>query len=95
MGRGAEAQAVLADFQKRAGRDFYYLLASAYVQGLSGDRRAALDDLWQAQLSSPDLGKLSVLAGVRQFPIRVKCATLPWHALRAAAESHSEVVSTE
>jgi nitrogen fixation protein NifU and related proteins len=42
-----------------------------------------------------DLGKLSVLAGVRQFPIRVKCATLPWHALRAAAESRSEVVSTE
>jgi nitrogen fixation protein NifU and related proteins len=42
-----------------------------------------------------DLGKLSVLAGVRQFPIRVKCATLPWHALRAAAESRDEVVSTE
>jgi nitrogen fixation NifU-like protein len=42
-----------------------------------------------------DLGKLSVLAGVRQFPIRVKCATLPWHALRAAAESRGEVVSTE
>jgi hypothetical protein len=60
MGRGAEAQAVLTDFQKRAGRDFYYLLASDYVQGLSGDRRAALDDLWQAQLSWPDLEKLSV-----------------------------------
>jgi hypothetical protein len=60
MGRGAEAQAVLADFQKRAGRDFYYLLASAYVQGLSGDRRAAMEDLWQAQLSWPDLGKLSL-----------------------------------
>src|SRR5262245_14643642 len=42
-----------------------------------------------------DLGKLSVLAGVRQFPVRVKCATLPWHALRAAPESRSEVVSTE
>jgi hypothetical protein len=60
MGRGAEAQAVLADFQKRAGRDFYYLLASAYVQGLGGERRAALDDLWQAQLSWSDMGKLSV-----------------------------------
>ena len=44
---------------------------------------------------SEDLGKLSVLAGVRQFPIRVKCATLPWHALRAAVESSSEVVSSE
>src|SRR5262245_47196644 len=39
-----------------------------------------------------DLGKLSVLAGVRQFPIRVKCATLPWHALRAAVEASNEVV---
>jgi len=42
-----------------------------------------------------DLGKLSVLAGVRQFPVRVKCATLAWYALRAAAESRDEVVSTE
>jgi nitrogen fixation NifU-like protein len=45
--------------------------------------------------SHEDLGKLSVLAGVRQFPIRVKCATLAWHALRAAFESSNEVVSTE
>jgi len=42
-----------------------------------------------------DLGKLSVLAGVRQFPIRVKCASLPWHTLRSAAESRDDVVSTE
>ena len=42
-----------------------------------------------------DLGKLSVLAGVRQFPVRVKCATLAWYALRAAAEARDEVVSTE
>jgi len=31
-----------------------------------------------------DLGKLGVLAGVREFPTRVKCATLPWHTLQAA-----------
>jgi nitrogen fixation protein NifU and related proteins len=49
----------------------------------------------ESQEGDGDLGKLSVLGGVRQFPIRVKCATLPWHALRAAAESRSEVVSTE
>jgi nitrogen fixation protein NifU and related proteins len=49
----------------------------------------------ESQEGDRDLGKLSVLEGVRQFPIRVKCATLPWHALRAAAESRSEVVSTE
>jgi nitrogen fixation NifU-like protein len=42
-----------------------------------------------------DLGKLSVLAGVRQFPIRVKCASLPWHTLRSAAEDKREIVSTE
>jgi len=42
-----------------------------------------------------DLGKLAVLAGVRQFPIRVKCASLPWHALRSAAKASDEVVSTE
>ncbi|AGM40822.1 hypothetical protein SPISAL_03640 [Spiribacter salinus M19-40] len=32
----------------------------------------------------PSLGKLSVLAGVRAYPMRVKCATLPWHTLEAA-----------
>jgi nitrogen fixation NifU-like protein len=42
-----------------------------------------------------DLGKLSVFSGVRQFPLRVKCASLPWHALRAAVDAHDEVVSTE
>jgi nitrogen fixation NifU-like protein len=42
-----------------------------------------------------NLGKLTVLAGVRQFPVRVKCASLAWHTLRAAAEARDEVVSTE
>jgi nitrogen fixation protein NifU and related proteins len=42
-----------------------------------------------------DLGKLTVFAGVRQFPIRVKCASLPWHTLRAAVDAREEVVSTE
>jgi nitrogen fixation NifU-like protein len=41
------------------------------------------------------LGKLEALAGVRQFPIRVKCASLPWHTLRAALDLRSEAVSTE
>ncbi len=34
--------------------------------------------------ATEDLGDLSALAGVREFPVRVKCATLAWHALRAA-----------
>ena len=41
-----------------------------------------------------DLGALSAFAGVRQFPIRVKCATLPWHTLCSAIGSGHEV-STE
>jgi nitrogen fixation NifU-like protein len=43
----------------------------------------------------PDLGKLSVLAGVRTYPSRVKCATLAWHTLEAALTRSHEVVSTE
>lgn len=42
-----------------------------------------------------DLGKLSVFAGVREFPMRVKCATLAWHTLRAALEGSDATVSTE
>jgi nitrogen fixation NifU-like protein len=42
-----------------------------------------------------ELGALTALAGVRQFPIRVKCASLPWQALRAAVAARDEVVSTE
>ncbi|GAB6068086.1 SUF system NifU family Fe-S cluster assembly protein [Methylothermus subterraneus] len=41
------------------------------------------------------LGKLAVLAGVRQYPSRIKCATLPWHALEAAIQGRQEPVSTE
>lgn len=41
------------------------------------------------------MGKLAVLAGVRDYPSRVKCATLAWHALRAALEHRSEAVKTE
>lgn len=41
------------------------------------------------------LGKLAALSGVCQFPVRVKCATLAWHTLRAALEAKDGVVSTE
>jgi nitrogen fixation protein NifU and related proteins len=43
----------------------------------------------------PDLGKLEVLAGVREFPARVKCATLAWHTLQAALKDRAAPVSTE
>jgi nitrogen fixation NifU-like protein len=41
-----------------------------------------------------DLGKLSVFAGVREFPVRVKCASLAWHTLKAAL-AREEKASTE
>jgi nitrogen fixation NifU-like protein len=41
------------------------------------------------------LGKLEVLAGVREFPVRVKCATLAWHTLQAALAGGDRPVSTE
>lgn len=41
-----------------------------------------------------ELDRLQVLAGVRQYPVRVKCATLPWHTMRAALAGSAEV-STE
>jgi nitrogen fixation protein NifU and related proteins len=41
------------------------------------------------------LGELAALGGVREFPMRVKCATLAWHTLRAALEGRREPVSTE
>lgn len=45
---------------------------------------------------APKLGKLAAFEGVRQFPMRVKCATLAWHTLEAALESPGEpTVSTE
>jgi nitrogen fixation NifU-like protein len=40
------------------------------------------------------LGNLKIFAGVREFPVRVKCATLPWHTLHAAL-NNNETVSTE
>ena len=42
-----------------------------------------------------DMGKLDVLAGVHEFPERVKCATLAWHTMKAALESTGLPVTTE
>lgn len=73
------------------------LLASASlmtlaVSGKTLDGARAVAERFVALVtsSSPpdgdDLGDLAVMAGVRDYPGRVKCATLPWHALRAAIE---------
>ncbi len=42
-----------------------------------------------------DIGKLKALEGVKEFPARVKCATLPWHALRSALNNDDKTASTE
>ena len=42
-----------------------------------------------------DLGKLEALSGVRQLPVRIKCATLSWHTLQAALEKQTTPAKTE
>ena len=48
-----------------------------------------------ADIDEDRLGKLAVLAGVRDYPTRVKCASLAWHTLRAACDDTHEVATTE
>ena len=48
-----------------------------------------------AESSSVDLSKLTALDGVREHPSRVKCATLPWHALHAALSQSQTTATTE
>ena len=76
-------------------------LLTESVKGKTIAQAEALFTRFQRMITAPvdapldDLGKLSVLGGVRQFPVRVKCASLAWHTLRAAVEARDELVSTE
>lgn len=66
------------------------------VRALFGRVHAMLAEDAPAQdMGKQDVGKLKVLEGVKEFPMRVKCATLAWHTLVAALEDRSEVVTTE
>jgi len=71
------------------------------VKGKSRGAVAALFDKVHSALTQqeaavdPALGKLAALSGVREFPARVKCATLCWHTLNAALERGTATVSTE
>ena len=49
----------------------------------------------EADIDLEAIGKLAVLAGVREYPARVKCATLAWHTLDAALKNEQEAISTE
>lgn len=63
------------------------------VEHLFDDFRHMVTDA--ASAPHPELGKLEVLAGVREFPARIKCATLAWHTLHAALRDQHVPVTTE
>lgn len=80
--------------------------ASMMTESLKGKTRAEAEGLFetfhglvtgkpQATVDAPKLGKLAAFSGVSEFPVRVKCATLAWHTLRAALNGAGEPVSTE
>ena len=78
--------------------------ASLMTESVKGkpvaDAKALFSRFQQMITAPPDgqvehLGKLDALAGVRQFPVRVKCASLAWHTLQAALDARDDVVSTE
>jgi nitrogen fixation NifU-like protein len=49
----------------------------------------------EAEFDAEHLGKLAIFAGVREFPMRIKCATLGWHTMQAALGQSDHVVTTE
>jgi len=74
------------------------------TEAVKGKDRSSVRQLFErvhALLTQPDgapdpaLGKLAALSGVREFPARVKCASLCWHTLNAALASSPAPVSTE
>ena len=78
--------------------------ASLMTEAVRGKDRASVRQLFErmhALLTQPGteadagLGKLAALSGVREFPARVKCASLCWHTLNAALEHKTATVSTE
>lgn len=78
-------------------------LMTEFVKGKTTSQVEADFDRFHALLTAPPgetpssegLGKLAVFSGVREYPARVKCATLAWHALRAALEAKGETAKTE
>jgi nitrogen fixation NifU-like protein len=82
---------------KGAGCSISTASASMMTEALAGKSRAEALALFQrfhelltsdpskaAENAAPELGKLAVFSGVCEFPVRVKCASLPWHTFRAA-----------
>jgi nitrogen fixation NifU-like protein len=65
------------------------------VEALFGRFHALVTGDPTAPPEDAGLGKLAVFAGVREYPVRVKCATLPWHTVRAALRGDTAPVRTE
>jgi nitrogen fixation NifU-like protein len=78
-------------------------LLTEALKGRTTDEAHALFKRFHGVVTTPpdqpidisELGKLAVLAGVREFPMRVKCASLAWHTLEAALAGRAEPVTTE
>jgi nitrogen fixation protein NifU and related proteins len=78
--------------------------ASLMTEAVKGKDKAAIGALFekvhnlltqQDAAAGTELGKLAALQGVREFPSRVKCASLCWHTLNAALDRGASTVSTE
>jgi nitrogen fixation NifU-like protein len=78
--------------------------ASTMTEAVKGKSRAEVDALFhefhdlvtgKSATDPEELGKLAAFAGVSEFPMRVKCATLAWHTLQSALEGGHIAVSTE
>jgi nitrogen fixation NifU-like protein len=92
---------------KGAGCSISTASASIMTESLKGKSRREVEELFQrfhalitsdpsraADNAAPELGKLAAFSGVCEFPVRVKCASLPWHTLKAALQGEGQV-STE
>jgi len=75
------------------------LMTEALVGKPEGDAHRLFDEFHRLVVgdgaSGEHLGKLVVFTGVREYPSRVKCATLAWHTLNAALENDGREVTTE
>jgi nitrogen fixation protein NifU and related proteins len=78
--------------------------ASMMTEAIKGRNKADIGQLFdkihslltrQDAVADPSLGKLAALSGVREYPARVKCASLCWHTLNVALEKGAATVSTE
>jgi nitrogen fixation protein NifU and related proteins len=91
-----------------AGCSIFTASASMMTESVKGKTRPQVEALFDRfhdlitsdpsqarQRAVPELGKLAVFAGVSEFPVRVKCAALAWHTLKAALAGEATPVSTE